>query len=66
MMDQLDIFLAGLKKDMKIKGITQVDLAKAIGVNAGTINNILNGKCGTIGNIKLVINYINNHPDKKK
>ena len=59
-MNKYEIFLAEIKKDMKNKKITQMELYKNIdGINSfGTINNILNGKTGNLNNLKKIINYI--------
>ena len=65
-MNKYEVFLAGIKKDMKEKKITQMELYKNIdGINSfGTINNILNGNTCNLVNLKKIMEYIVNKEEK--
>lgn len=60
-MDRLEILICGLKKDMKIKKITQQELKEALDFKSmGTVNNILNLKSASVKSLRKIINYVDN------
>lgn len=57
-MDRLDIFLATIKKDMKAKKITNIELAKKTGMSLTSISLILTGKNASYSSLRKIINYV--------
>lgn len=58
-MDRLEILVSSLKKDMKLKKITQAELKEALDFKSiGTVNNILNLKSASIKSLRKIIDYI--------
>ncbi|MGL5243887.1 MAG: helix-turn-helix domain-containing protein [Sarcina sp.] len=59
-MDRLDIFLATLKKDMKLKKITNIELAEKTGMSLTSISLILTGKNASYSSLRKIIKYVDN------
>lgn len=57
-MDRLDIFLATIKKDMKAKKITNIELAEKTGMSLTSISLILTGKNASYSSLRKIINYV--------
>ncbi|MGL5126116.1 MAG: helix-turn-helix domain-containing protein [Fusobacteriaceae bacterium] len=57
-MNRFELFLLQLKKDMKAKKITSLQMSIDLGVTKGTVSTVLSGKRGTFDTLNKMIEYI--------